>query len=192
VAAQGTCSRRQLDRGEIWLGTPLPGPICNQRGRILVRGGQILAAKERDGLPKELWVGPEWPQTPPSPPPCEPDPGPLRPGHEVVDELLQRRGVSPGPDKRGCARHAYRVLFRVVLQERHGGALKERAIQVVTNDISRTGFSFFYRNYVAVGTSLWARFDDLPNRPTVLGVVRNCFLVAGRKHRIGVQFLERS
>lgn len=159
---------------------------------MVVRGGQMVAAEELNCLPDELWVGPEWPETQPAESSDLCDNGPLRPGPEVVDEILQRHGAGSQDDKRAHARHAYRVPFQIVLQEHPGGALSERVIQVETNDISRAGFSFLYLQYVAVGTTIRACFDDLPSRPSVLGIVRNCCLVKGRTHRVGVQFLERT
>jgi hypothetical protein len=169
----------------------LPGPIYDERGRIVAQGGQVLGAEDLNSLPEGLCVGPEWPETQPSSPSGESDAASVHPGHEVVEELLLQQDVTSGSEKRRCARHAYRIVFRVILQEHQRGAVSERWIQVETNDISRAGFSFFYRQYVAVGTTLRAQFNDLPNRPTVLGVVRDCCLVEGRKHRVGVQFLER-
>jgi hypothetical protein len=151
----------------------------------------VLGTEDLNSLPEELSVGPEWPETPPSSPSGESVAASIRPGHEVVEELLQQQDATSGTEKRRCARHAYRIPLRVVLEERQRGAVSERAIQVETNDISCTGFSFFYRQYVAVGTTLRAEFNNLPNRPTVLGVVRSCLLTPGRQHRVGVQFIER-
>jgi len=62
---------------------------------------------------------------------------------------------------------------------------------VVTHDISGSGFSFIFNQYVAPGTLARARFHALAEEPRVSGVVRNCVHVHGKHYRVGIQFTQR-
>jgi len=59
---------------------------------------------------------------------------------------------------------------------------------VVTQDISRGGFSFLYSQYLPEGALIMATFDMLPGTPVIQGVVRSCQFLEGMKHRVGVAF----
>jgi hypothetical protein len=65
-------------------------------------------------------------------------------------------------------------------------------ISAVSNDISRSGFSFTYCQYVPEGAIVEVVFNDLPRCPQLCGVVRNCVHLGGRNHRIGVEFTKRA
>ncbi len=60
-----------------------------------------------------------------------------------------------------------------------------------TCDLSAQGFSFLYDGFVYPGTIVYTRFESLPGRPLMKGIVRHCTHVDGRRHRVGVEFVPR-
>jgi len=109
----------------------------------------------------------------------------------VVDELLRRRDQGESSaDQRRSPRHQWVVPLTLNLQESSTYGQIERTIHVTAVDISRSGFAFLYRQYVAPGAQVVARFDTLPSQPQVVGIVRNCCVLDGAQHRVGVQFIK--
>jgi hypothetical protein len=110
---------------------------------------------------------------------------------ELVDGLLGRQDPGqPVTERRARERHKWNVPLTLLLAERTSMGVFYREIQATAADLSRTGFSFIHRYYVAVNTHVQAEFDQLPNKPRIEGVVRNCRLISGLGHRIGVQFIQ--
>ncbi len=64
-----------------------------------------------------------------------------------------------------------------------------REVQVKTSDLSRGGFCFLHSQFLYAKTLVYTRFDLLPGRPVVVGLVTNCSYVGEGHHRVGVRFL---
>ena len=176
---------RLISQEELALGEPLPGDLRDSDGYILLAAGSILQAKDLQELGSrangELYVGPEW---------CGGDAKAVNSPDAVVDEIFERHGGrKPATEERSRVRYPWRVPLTVVLEEPQKHDVIAREIKVVTADISRRGFAFYYRQYIALGTYVQAQFDSLPDRPRLAAVVRNCRLIEGTRHRIGAQFI---
>jgi len=105
---------------------------------------------------------------------------------EVFSELFKRFDRGQGvPNGRRFERYPWIIDLTMWLEEPSGAT---RTLDVTTHDLSRGGFSFVYRQFLHAGTKIRARFNILPNRPTVAGLVRNCNWVGGHHHRVGVEF----
>ncbi|MCC6580979.1 MAG: hypothetical protein IT440_11110 [Phycisphaeraceae bacterium] len=112
---------------------------------------------------------------------------------DVVGELSrQHRNENGTPDKnkRAHARHGWQVVLTLTIEELSNGEHRRRQIEATTFDIAVAGFGFIFNQFIHPGTIVYARFDSLPNKPWLRGVVRNCFKLGGFQHRVGVQFLE--
>jgi len=177
---------RRIGPDELVAGQPLPGDLRNAEGHIILPAGQILQPAHLQNLEArvtaELYAGPDWDGNMG----CTFD-SPTA----VVDQVLHRFGEQgPTANRRAQQRHPWSVLLTVVIEEAGDDRSIPREIQVTTVDISRRGFAFYYRQYISLDTRVRAQFDSLPNRPRVAGVVRNCRLTGGARHRIGVQFIQ--
>jgi len=106
-------------------------------------------------------------------------------------EVLRRRHESrqDAPRVRRHQRQVWRA--RLSLTMLAGGALElqGRPVKVSTCDLSAQGFSFLYDAFVYPGTIVYTRFESLPGRPLMKGIVRHCTHVEGRRHRVGVEFV---
>ena len=121
-------------------------------------------------------------------PVTEPPPGDASP-EEVFLELFKRFGQGQGvPNERRFERYAWIIDLTAWLEEPSGTT---RTLDATTHDLSRGGFSFVYRQFLHAGTKIRVRFNILPNRSTVAGVVRNCDWVGGHHHRVGVEFVRQ-
>lgn len=180
---------RLLARDELMLGQVLPGHLCDQTGRILIRRGERLTARHLQMLDnreqRDLYVGRDWPSAN----------GREAATHVVTPaelvEALKRRNRSRGQHSRGRrhARHEWRTRLHVTVQECSKGMFRRREIEVTTCDLSASGFAFVSQQFIHPGTILYPRFEALPNRPTLKAVVRNCVYVTGREHRVGAEFV---
>jgi hypothetical protein len=177
---------RLIRRDELLLGWALPGDLRDAEGRILLPAGEVVRPEhlERPGpyAGEGLYVGPDWdaPQGASAGSPAE-----------VVRSVFLRHGAKePNSDQRTYLRHAWSVPLTLVIEETAGCRRAPREIEVLTADLSLGGFAFYYRQYVARETSVRVQFDSLPTRPRLVGVVRNCRLLEGTRHRIGVQFID--
>ena len=108
---------------------------------------------------------------------------------ELLEQLEGLRGARGTAEDRRYERKSWAVVLTLQIQEGSGTYSTQREVEVTTHDISVSGFAFVYRQFLHKGTYVAARFDMLPNRPTLTGVVRNCTLLEGAQHRIGVEFL---
>ena len=108
---------------------------------------------------------------------------------DVVDEVFRRlgRGASVSNQRRH-ERRSWSTTIAVTIVQECGESVSRHVKQVKTYDISRSGFSFIYRQYVPVGAKVSAEFAMLPNQPTLSATVRSCSLISGRDHRVGVEF----
>jgi len=198
--ANATQQLRPLGDAELVIGQPLRGDLCDSDGRVLVPRGRVLTQETLDQLgPRAivgLFGGPEWrsgaeARHNPADSPRSSRTTPATSAVAVVDELLRHRDqAEPTADKRRSTRHQWVVPLTLNLQESSTYGQIERTIHVTAVDISRSGFAFLYRQYVAPGAQIVARFDTLPTQPQVVGIVRNCCVLDGAQHRIGVQFIK--
>ena len=109
---------------------------------------------------------------------------------EVVDQLCGGEGQQGSSrSNRAHPRKAWTVPLTLLLAEETGMGVAFREIQVTAVDISRGGFAFAFRHYIATATRVRAQFDQLPHRPRIEGEVRHCRLIRGQEHHVGVQFI---
>ncbi len=181
---------RRLDPRELAVGRVTPGPILDRHGRVVLEKGACFEAAhasifELHGI-DGLFVGPEWQRAQ-----FAGDAAFSTAAPEELVRSLQRRTATRAQagQSRTQERHAWSVSLRIVAVIRLEGAVTRRPLTVTTHDVSRTGFSFTAKLYLYEGTEVFAAFDALPGRPIMKGIVRNCHLVAGRDHRIGVEFV---
>ncbi len=109
--------------------------------------------------------------------------------NRIIEGLQRKFWLEPSESKRGQDRKPWTVHLRLQIQE-VGSASSAREAEAVTHDLSTGGFSFITRYYVHVGAVVAATFDTVPQKPTIVGVVRNCIHLGGALHRVGVQFTE--
>ncbi len=118
-------------------------------------------------------------------------PAPTATPQEVCDALYERSGVpSPVRDQRRHPRSPWVTTLTLWVKDRRNSWDAPRALRVTTHDISRSGFSFIYGQFLHADTVVCTQFDTLPGRPIITGIVANCVHVGGRQHRIGVRFVE--
>ncbi len=118
----------------------------------------------------------------------EPDPTPETTAEEVLAALRERYRDAGGSDNRRHERYAWTVPLSLTIEETGDSGVDSREVVVTTHDISLGGFAFIARSYVHPGSVISARFDTLPGKPRLVGVVRNCIHLSGALHRVGVQF----
>ncbi|MEK6798173.1 MAG: PilZ domain-containing protein [Planctomycetota bacterium] len=92
-------------------------------------------------------------------------------------------------DERRHERKPWTTTLTVWVKDRSGAWNMPRKLTVATHDISPGGFSFFYQQFLHVNTLVSARFDGLPSKPVLLGVVANCTYLDGQ-YRVGVRFVD--
>ena len=93
-------------------------------------------------------------------------------------------------NRREHERTPWVVPLELSLTTRSLGRCSTYTITVETQDISKGGFSFVWRQYLRPGTMVHTQFDHLPNRPRITGVVRSCIHLGAMNHRCGVKFLQ--
>ncbi|MCB9852419.1 MAG: PilZ domain-containing protein [Phycisphaerales bacterium] len=105
---------------------------------------------------------------------------------QLIEMLSDQKGAGPPTkEKREAKRYSWKIQLRVMIVDPAGS---KREIDVMTHDLSTSGFSFMYNQYLHNGTVVIACIKALPNQPKVLCVVRNCIHVRGASHRVGVRF----
>jgi len=110
---------------------------------------------------------------------------------ELCDALYERHAShSTVRDERRHPRLPWVTTLTVWVKDRRNSWDAPRTLRVTTHDISRSGFSFVYGQFLHVDTVVCTQFDTLPGRPIITGIVANCVHVGGRQHRIGVRFVE--
>ncbi len=180
---------RQLRRAELILGQRLPSHVYDRNGRILIRRGLILKPEhlalidERDDW--DVFTDPSWPDA------AARSDESWAPPDELMQMLKRRMRMRRDRGNfRRQPRYLCRVRVTVLLQEKWKSGIQWRELKVTTCDVGPGGFSFVCDRYVHLGTIVFPRFESLPNRPVMKGIVRNCTYVEGRDHRVGVQFLK--
>ena len=175
------------------VGSVLPGAVRDHAGRILIQSGETLSAAHLHQLDQggacALYAGADWGAPPER---RESVPQTLR-AKEVVHALLRRhRTVADDGRTRRQRRHEWRVRLRMAIQECSEELIHRREIEIEieTCDLSASGFAFVSQQFLHVGTLVYPRFVTLPNRPVLKGIVRNCRHIEGRRHRVGVEFLQ--
>jgi hypothetical protein len=109
---------------------------------------------------------------------------------KVVGDVFGRLGHgSPVRCQRREARKLWRTDIKVEIEPPDGAMAPRRHVEVQTMDISRNGCSFLFRQFVAVGSRVHMILEMLPAKPTLVGEVRNCRLLEGMMHRVGVEFI---
>ncbi len=176
---------RRIEPEDLVRGAPLPHAVYDHAGQILVREGHVLTDEVFRGLIERRWTGLFVPVE--ERPTGEENPRP-RP-EELLYALYRRDRTHARSRARRHRRRAWRTALTVVLEESGGPSPTHRRLSVETRDLSSRGFAFLCQGAVNVGTAVFARFDTLPHRPILKGVVRNCTHVAGRQHRVGVEFV---
>jgi len=111
----------------------------------------------------------------------------VEPTADQLEERLFRRAEEPHdvPDERSSERHAWVTDLTITISDT---SKIPRSLIVTSREISRGGFSFMFRQFIAPGTRVGVRINKLPARGVLHGVVRSCVHVGGIHHRIGVQF----
>lgn len=112
---------------------------------------------------------------------------------EVYEGLCDLYEQKPGvANRRRHERKPWAATLTVWVEDMVGTKADRRELEVTTHDISRGGIGFVYQQFLHPGTVIHVRFDSLPSRPVVTGVVANCIYVGGKQHRIGVQFVSKA
>ena len=95
-------------------------------------------------------------------------------------------------DKRRHARRAWTTRLHLTIEQASGCDRGRIDATVPTKDLSRSGFSFVYRQYIPEGSIITMRVDCVPDAPTLCGEVRRCAHMGGMDHLIGVEFTKVS
>ncbi len=108
----------------------------------------------------------------------------------IFERLRLQHEIEEVDNRRRAQRRSWSVPLTVTLLEHVATGGSKREVDVVTHDISPGGFSFIHNGFVHVGTEVATLLTMLPDRPKVMGVVRNCIHLANSMHRVGVQFIQ--
>lgn len=182
---------RRLQHGELVLGSPLPGHVRDDSGRVLIRKGQRLTDLHLQLLQERQAHGVYADETWAPPSTIEDLDIPMASPDELVHALQRRSGARKFAGRyRRHHRHAWQARMRLTLEQRSKGLVFRREMSVTTRDISASGFSFLCRQYVHLDTLVYARFEALPGRPLMKAVVRNCEYVSPQMHRVGAEFID--
>jgi len=184
---------RRLGAGELVVGQVLPGHLCDRTGRVLIPKGRRLTPEDLERLGTqqsgELYAGPDWPASEGSS--SQDDVAPMD-----VDEWMnwaskRRHGPTGGRGRtRRHPRRPWNAKLELVIEECCDGFANLLKIAVNTSDISPGGFAFTCGRFVHPGTTVYVRFRTLPGQPVIKGIVRDCIHLAGREHRVGVEFIQ--
>ncbi len=103
--------------------------------------------------------------------------------------LQDRTGaVQVGEERRRSARLPWLRQVPIWVAEETGSGRRIRKLDALIHDVSHGGFGLIFGQDLNPGTIVRARFDCLPNRPVVTGVIHYCVHLGGTHYRIGVQF----
>lgn len=184
-------SLRRVNATTLALGTTLPGDIRDYQGRSILRAGLVvdrhLLEAVKTHLGTAFYVGPDWPDD------GSGENGSAEADASEVFETLSRQhdAGAATAENRKHERHEWSVSLTLQIVEQDPGGIRHRQLEVMTKNISQGGFAFTYNGYLHPGTEVSAIFATLPGKPHLTGVVRNCTLVSGHQHRVGVQFLQK-
>ena len=105
---------------------------------------------------------------------------------DILRALDQHQAQRGGPDARQSPRQFLCVPANLEIRDSSAAAVRNAG--VATNNISTGGFGFIFDAHLRPGTLLRARFDSLPGKPCIDGIVRSSVRICGTQHRIGVEF----
>jgi hypothetical protein len=169
-----------LEASILHAGMKLPAHIYNPRGRVLKRAGSVLSPEHVELLSAEtLMVDENW--RTPRPKGTTPDPV-----ADLLDDLKARESAG---DQRRYKRNRWETTIGLKVEERGDGNSVCRYWSVRTRDLSRAGFSFIFTRRLAKDSIVHTRFDELPRRPRIMGVVRNCLPLKDGTFRVGIEFI---
>ena len=123
---------------------------------------------------------------------ASPPPAAVATPERVVRALAKQQGHPAGEDSRRHVRNPWNVTLVLELLEKCEDRVQRRTIKVTAHDISRGGFGFSFGQFIHPGTVVRTTFETLPQRPTLVGVVRHCAALGGMRHLVGVQFVEKT
>ena len=93
-----------------------------------------------------------------------------------------------GPERQRSARKPWVTALTLWFHDPWSPLPVTRAIDMATLNVSKVGVSLLADHFICCGSMVWARFNVLPEQPTVAGVVRYCDYLGGTYHRVGVEF----
>jgi hypothetical protein len=191
MSETATSELQRLNDGDLAPGTSLRGHVRDIRGRILLRAGQMIdqasVESARKHAPAGLYGGGDWRDE------VVGASGSSASGEScarIMKELSEQHRPGKAFKDRRHERKPWAVPLTVQLEERCTEGIRTRDVEVTSHNISSGGFAFVFNQYVHEGTIVRVQFDTLPRKPRLMGVVRNCVLLNGRQHRVGVQFME--
>ena len=107
--------------------------------------------------------------------------------YEGLSDQYERKGGVV--TRRQSERKPWPATLTLSVVKMSGRTPVEQHRQATAHDISRGGIGIFLKQFLDPGRSVSIRFDSLPDRPTIDGVVANCTYIGGKQHRVGVQFV---
>ncbi len=110
--------------------------------------------------------------------------------HSLIDELFAKRAAEV--DRRRHERIPWSTAAILQLPVDTAGQPGHR-LQVVTVDVSHSGFGCISSESIADGTRILAQFPNASRKPEVTGLVRYCETVTAGvcpNYRIGIEFDE--
>ena len=111
---------------------------------------------------------------------------------QLVSTIRAKEQENEAKSKRVDPRYGWCMPLTIHVMEPSSGPSEgvRRPMDVVTFDISQSGFSFIARAYMHRGTIVHAMFDFLDVVSEITGVVRYCIHIGDTMHRVGVQFTD--
>ena len=184
-----------IEKASLTVGMRLRANVHDQSGRLLLTADTVLGPNHLNLLKRfpgdELFVCSDWKE-----PESEFGDDKQSTPAAVIKQLaeIQRKRQSDCQFiERKHERKSWNAVITLVIEEMVEKELaRHREIEVTTLDISAGGYAFMFKEFVNPGTVVRARFEGLPNKPILVGVVRNCVDVDATQHRVGVQFMQRS
>lgn len=187
---------KPIEKSSLIAGMRLKADVKDENGRLLLTADTVLGPKHLQLLEKmpgdALFVDLDTQEPEQNVEVAEP-PTP----QDVIEQLEKVQGEKARSAGEFVERRHERKVWNAVLTlviEEHldGGYVRHRQVEVTTVDISAGGFAFMHNKAINAETVVRARFEGLPQKPVLIGVVRNCRLVDGKQHRVGVQFQQRA
>jgi hypothetical protein len=170
---------RRVRSQEMTLGSPLTYDLLDCDGTVLVPAGTCLTHRVLRTLPERVYASAKS----------------INRSRvaKVVGDVFARLGHGRMvPCERREPRRVWRTRLQIEIEAPEGSLSPRRVTEVQTHDISRNGCSFLYRQFLPAGSRIYMRIDMLPSRPVLVGEVRNCTLIEGMLHRVGVEFVGAS
>ncbi len=173
-----------LDLSKLKIGQSLPGDVCDKDGNVVMPAGEVLNEEHFNKLrgfeEQGVFANLNW-ENPPQ----------IASGlnQDMLAEARKQRRILGEKRVRQRERHVLEIPITVAIKETIGLDEHWQSSNVVTCDLSTSGFAFAFTRYIHTGTKISMQFNSLAAKPTMFGIVRNCTLLDGGKHRVGVEFL---